>query len=99
MSFYDEFNTERERNLERAAWAEDAVNVFAEATYHGRTFTKTVIEQPNVGEDAYTMIQDLVSNCMHLARKHDWDPADLINRAKFIFEDEEADAEREGNDS
>lgn len=77
-------------NDDRAAWAENAVNVFAEETYCGRTFTATVKEQPDTGDDAYTMCQDLISDILHLARKHGWEADRMIRNAVGAFEEEVA---------
>lgn len=74
------------QNAQRAAWAENAVNTFAKETYAGRTFSNVVVEQPNEGDDAYTMIQDLISDMMHLAVQHGWGPEELLDRAKSNFD-------------
>lgn len=80
-------------NEDRANWAESALDTFGIETYGGRTFAPTVKEQPNEGDDAYTMIQDLISNLLHLAKRHGWDPAEINRRAVAIFDDEVAEAE------
>ena len=82
-------------NADRANWAEIAVNAFGEETYCGRTFTATVVQQPTDQGDAYTMAQDLVSDIMHLARRHGWDPVKMLENARWHFECEEEE-EREG---
>ncbi len=82
-------------NATRADWAENAVDTFAEETYGGRTFTEMVAEQPEAGDDAYTAIQDLITDVLHLARRHGWEPAEMVRRAVSNFEDEEAE---EGDD-
>ena len=74
------------QNAQRAAWAENAVNTFGVETYGGRTFTKTVIEQPEEGNDAYTMVQDLIGDLLHLAVQHGWDADDILERAKNNFD-------------
>ncbi len=81
-------------NTERAAWGEGAVNAFAEVTYCGRTFTATVKEQPGDGDDAYTMIQDLITDLLHLAARHGWEADDMMRRARdaFDYEQEEESA-------
>jgi hypothetical protein len=76
------------KNAERAGWAENAVNTFARETYGRRTFTRTVIEQPGDGGDAYTMVQDLIGDLLHLAVRHDWDPTEMLGRAQRNFEHE-----------
>lgn len=81
-------------NEDRAAWAENAVNTFSVETYFGRTFTATVVEQPDPGDDAYTMIQDLMSNLLHLARRQGWD-AKAMNDAALLVFCEEVDEEAE----
>lgn len=75
-------------NKTRAAWAENAVNVFGEETYCGRTFTATVKEQPDTGEDAYTMCQDLISDILHLAHEHGWEAERMLRNAVGAFEEE-----------
>lgn len=82
-------------NADRAAWAENAVNTFGEETYMGRTFTATVIEQPDEGDDAYTMIQDLICDLMHLAAKHGWDAKKVVESAISHFEYEVAEENEE----
>lgn len=79
-------------NEDRANWAENALDTFGIETYGGRTFAPTVKEQPNEGDDAYTMIQDLISNLLHLAVRHGWDAAEISRRAIAVFEDEVAEA-------
>lgn len=86
-------------NADRAGWARKAVNAFAKETFGGRTFTATVKEQPNVGDDAYCMIQDLITDCMHLARKHGWKPDQLIDRAVGNFVEEEAEEQQDAQDA
>jgi hypothetical protein len=76
----------KSQNAQRAAWAENAVNTFGVETYGGRTFSRTVVEQPNEGDDAYTMIQDLIGDALHLAVQHGWDPDTLLARAKENFD-------------
>jgi hypothetical protein len=75
-------------NEPRADWAENAVNTFGVETYAGRTFTQTVKEQPEEGDDAYTMIQDLIGDMLHLAVRHRWDPDEILERAKSNFDHE-----------
>lgn len=75
-------------NAMRADWAEAAVNVFSETTYCGRQFTDTVVEQPGKDGDAYTMIMDLIANCMHLAARHGWDAKEMVDSALRTFDDE-----------
>lgn len=85
-------------NSDRAAWAENAVNVFGLETYCGRNFTDTVKEQPDVGDDAYTMCQDLISDILHLAHRHGWEAERMLRNAVGAFEEElaeEAEAEEE----
>lgn len=80
-------------NASRAAWAENAVNTFAVETYGGRSFTATVKEQPGEGDDAYTMIQDLICDLMHLAHRNGWNAAEIVRKANDHFDyeiDEEA---------
>lgn len=83
-------------NDTRADWAENAVNEFGIETYGGRTFTDTVVEQPSEKGDAYTMIQDLITDLLHLAKRHGWDTERMIHRAVFNFEDE-VDEEDQGD--
>jgi hypothetical protein len=78
----------KEQNARRAAWAEEAVNVFGLLTYGGRNFTETVKQQPGEQGDAYTMIQDLIGDCLHLVVKHGWDPDELLKHAKSNFDHE-----------
>lgn len=86
-------------NSDRAAWAESAVNTFGTETYCGRTFTATVIDQPNEGDDAYTMCQDLISDILHLAVLHGWDASEIVRKAVANFDDELSEtAERESGE-
>lgn len=80
-------------NADRAAWAENAVNTFGIETYCGRTFTATVVQQPGEGDDAYTMIQDLICNALHLAKRHGWDADEMLRKARANFEEECAEEE------
>lgn len=75
-------------NNDRADWAENAANTFAEETYGGRTFTELVEEQPDVGDDAYTVLQDLITDVLHLAKRHGWSAVELLQRAQSNFDDE-----------
>lgn len=75
-------------NEQRAIWALLGLEAFATETYCGQTFPETVSEQPDVGDDAYTMVQDLISNLLHLAHQHDWDTDELLRRAQSMFADE-----------
>lgn len=84
------------QNAHRAAWAENAVNTFAVETYCGRTFTQEVKKQPYVGDDAYTMLQDLIGDILHLAVEHTWDPEEMLRRAKSAF-DYENDPDYQGD--
>jgi hypothetical protein len=85
-------------NAERAEWAESAVNTFGHETYGGRTFTAEVnsyladdlTPDQTENSDAYTMIQDLIGDCLHLAKREGWDPDDLLRRAKNNFDHENA---------
>jgi predicted amino acid racemase len=83
-------------NSERAGWAENALNTYGLEVYRGRTFTATVIQQPAAGDDAYTMCQDLISDILHVTRRHGWDVNDMLRRARGHFEDEVAEEEEAG---
>lgn len=78
-------------NADRARWAENALNVFGVETFAGNNFTDTVVEQPDTGGDAYTMVQDLITDLLHLARRHGWDPAVIMVKAQDAFDEECAD--------
>lgn len=82
-------------NDDRADWAVLAADAFAEETYGGRTFTDLIEEQPDVGDDAYMVLQDLISDILHLARRHGWSAVELLQRAQMNFDDE---VEEEGLD-
>lgn len=84
--FLEDLDTPQEKNSMRADWAEHAVNTFSIETYCGRTFTDEVKEQPDEGDDAYTMIQDLISNLLHLAVRHKWDADEMLRKAKDTFD-------------
>ena len=77
--------TEREGNLSmvnnetRANWAQNAANAFGQETYGGRTFAEC-------GEDGETLISDLVCDLMHLATRHGWDAAKLVDYGIKNFE-------------
>lgn len=77
-------------NSDRADWAENAVNVFAAETYCGRTFTDTVVEQPEKGDDAYTMVTDLIADLLHLADRHGWSADDIMGSARNHYDEEKA---------
>lgn len=80
----------RAQNAQRANWALEAVDVFAAATFGDRNFTDTVREQPDEGDDAYCMIQDLISDALHLAVRHNWSVDRLLERARKNFDFENA---------
>lgn len=73
------------QNIMRADWAKLGVDAFARETYCGQSFDKTLAEQPDSGDDAYTMIQDLMTNLMHLAHSAGWDALDLARRASANY--------------
>lgn len=75
-------------NADRAAWAQDAVDTFGAATFGGRTFTATLPDQPHVGDDPYCMIQDLITDLLHLAGQQGWDTDELLARATGAYEEE-----------
>lgn len=75
-------------NTDRANWAQDAVDVFGAATFGGRTFTATLPEQPGVGDDPYCMVQDLITDLLHLANQQGWDVDDLLRRATGAYDEE-----------
>lgn len=75
-----------EANEGRADWAENAVNTFGQETYNGRTFSAVVKDQPDEGDDAYTMIQDLIGDLLHLAARHNWDPSEMVRKAVANFD-------------
>ena len=76
------------QNETRADWAANALDTFMIETYGGRTFAPTVAEQPDEGDDAYTAVQDLIGDLLHLATRHGWNTAELIRRAEanFVYE-------------
>lgn len=82
-------------NIDRAAWARRAANVFAKDTFCGRSFDNLVIDQPDEGDDAYCVLQDLITNLCHLARQYGWEAEKLVERGLGNFNDEvdEADAD------
>lgn len=82
-------------NADRAGWARNAADTFAMETYGGRSFERIVAEQPTDKGDAYCIVQDLVADLMHLARRHGWNPIKIIENARWHFECEEEE-EREG---
>ena len=78
-------------NSDRADWAESALDTFGQDTYCGRLFTDEVAGSAGVVDsDAYTMVQDLMSNLMHVARRYDWDAAEMVRRATSMFDQEVA---------
>lgn len=74
-----------ERNEERADWAENALETFTVETYGGRHFAALVAEQPDEGDDAYTAVQDLIGDLLHVAVRYGWDPDELFARALHNF--------------
>ena len=81
-------------NETRADWARVAVDAFGVETYAGRTFTGEAAEfQPGdntENSDAYTMIQDLIGDALHLATRHGWDAGEMIRKAVASFDYENA---------
>ncbi|WP_375292138.1 hypothetical protein [Sphingomonas melonis] len=76
-------------NADRADWAESALDTFGQDTYCGRLFTDEVAGKAgNTDSDAYTMVQDLMTNLMHVARRYGWDAAEMTRKAAAMFEDE-----------
>ena len=88
-------------NDQRAEWARKALDVFAEDVFCGRRFTDEVIqpggEDPD--RDAHCMIQDLICNLLHLAKRHGWDATVLVENAVACFEEEVRDEERVSDDT
>lgn len=78
-------------NADRADWAENAANTFSDETYGGQRFTELLIEQPDKGDDAYTVIQDLITDLLHLTRRSGWDPHEMADDAIIMFDAEEHD--------
>lgn len=76
-------------NIDRAAWARRAANVFSKETMGGRSFDQLMADQ-GAGEDTdtYCVLQDLITDTLHLARQQGWDAAELIRRAVWNFEEE-----------
>ena len=77
-------------NSDRAEWARNAVNLFGVETYCGRSFDND-LAQYKPGEDttdsgAYTMIQDLIGDLLHLTVATGWDPVGLLRKAKSSFD-------------
>lgn len=79
-----------ERNEARATWAESALENFTYETYGGRSFAALVREQPDEGDDAYTAVQDLIGDLLHVAVRYGWDPDELVRRAVAGFDHENA---------
>lgn len=76
-------------NRQRAEWARVGVDAFARETYCGRSFT----EEHTPGEDdsasdAYTMLQDLITDILHLADQCGWPASDLLRRADDMYRQE-----------
>ncbi len=87
-----------ENNEDRADWAENALDTFTQETYHGRTFAGMCPEHPDseVMSDAYTAVQDLIGDLLHVAVRYGWNPDEILNNAKRGFEYENA-ADYEGD--
>lgn len=77
-------------NERRADWAENALDTFTVETYGGRHFADIVEEQPDEGDDAYTAVQDLIGDLLHVAKRYGWDTADILRRAQANFDHEAA---------
>lgn len=78
-------------NDDRAAWAAPALDLFARETFGGRAF-RELLEEGGPGGDAPDAIADLICDLMHLARRLDFDPSVLVERAVMNFEAEEEEA-------
>lgn len=86
-------------NDQRAEWAREAVDVFGETVFCGRTFTDEAIEGPDGDTgDAHDMVMDLIGNLCHLAHRHKWD-VDLMVAAAVATFKEERDEEAAENDA
>lgn len=79
-----------EANETRADWAENALDTFTVETYGGRHFSALVAEQPDVGDDAYTAVHDLICDLLHVAARYGWEPNELIRLGVANFEYESA---------
>lgn len=81
-------------NIDRAVWARRAANVFSKETMNGRTFDQLIADQ-GTGEDTdtYCVLQDLITDTLHLAQQTGWDAEELIRRAVGTFEEELAEAD------
>lgn len=79
-----------EQNETRAMWAQDALDTFAAEVYHGRSFQGDLVryapDECTIDSDAYTMVQDLISNLLHLTVKTGWDPAEMFRKAVAGFD-------------
>ena len=76
-------------NDQRAEWARQAVDVFGEEVFCGRTFTDEAIEGPDGDTgDAHDMVMDLIGNLCHLAHRHKWDVDLLVKNAVATFKEE-----------
>ena len=81
-------------NIDRAVWARRAANVFAKDTMGGRSFDQLIADQGTTTDtDTYCVLQDLITDTLHLAHQHGWGAEDLIRRAVGNFEEELAEAD------
>jgi hypothetical protein len=81
-------------NEDRADWATNALNTFTEETYGGRRFDRMAAEAADddsgYDSDAYTAVQDLIGDLLHVAVRHGWDPEEIIRKAVANFDHENA---------
>lgn len=82
--------TLHESNEQRADWAENALSTFTEETYAGRSFPLLIADGPEEDADAYTAVQDLIGDLLHVAVRYGWDPEELIRKAVASFDYENA---------
>jgi len=77
-----------EANETRADWAENALDTFTVETYGGRHFSAIVAEQPEEDGDAYTAVQDLIGDLLHVAARYGWNTAEILRKAEanFVYE-------------
>jgi len=86
----------------RAEWARNALEVFCQEVFNGRDFAELLEAKEdgatNNASDGADAIGDLITDLLHLARKHGIDPTAIARIAVANFEEEEEEEAREDDE-
>ena len=84
-------------NSTRADDTIPALDAFCDESYGRRSFATLISHGTDVDSDAYTAVQDLINNLLHLADRYGWPIVDILEAAKASH-DYEVEIERTAGD-